>query len=134
MPKGIPNKPRVPVDTQTAARSSRADAVRQERRKKPGQVAHSGIKLSLDESKLDRKTYHYRFVNDVGGRVQRLTAEDYDVVSEPIKEDASGVGSVVQTHGGVAEAGAQHAAGALPKSTGRSREPAESSLANGMRA
>jgi hypothetical protein len=34
---------------------NRADEVRRERRKKPGQTVVSGIKLSMDESKLDKQ-------------------------------------------------------------------------------
>lgn len=97
MPKGIPNTPR--------NIGLRAENVRQVRRKQPGQPGQEGIKLSLDESKLDRETYQYRFVRDDPGRVQRLVAQDWDPITEPIKEDSTGLGSVPTAHGGTDETG-----------------------------
>ena len=80
--------------------ASRANEVRQERRKKPGQTAHAGIHLSVDESKLDRKTFQYRYANDQDSRVQRLEAEDWDVAPEAAKP---GLGTVSTAHAGVAD-------------------------------
>ncbi len=81
--------------------AARAEAVRQERRKKPGQTAHAGIRLAVDESKLDRKTYQYRHVNDKDGRVQRLEAEDWDIAPEGAKADSNSLGTVTSTQVGV---------------------------------
>lgn len=84
--------------------ASRAEAVRQERRKVPGRTAHAGIHLSVDESKLDRKTYQYRFVNDKDGRVQRLHGEDWDIVTaDGAKPDGNSLGSVASTQAGISE-------------------------------
>jgi len=84
-----------------AVKTTRADEVRQERRKKRGATVHTGIKLSVDESKLDRSTFQYRYVNDKGGRVQQLAAVDWDPAPEGAKEDASG--TITATHAGVEE-------------------------------
>lgn len=59
-------------------RPSRAEEVRQERRRKPGSTVHYGIKLSVPEDQLDRNTYVYRHVNDVGNRIAQMEAEDWD--------------------------------------------------------
>ena len=61
-----------------STRGNRADEVRQERRRKPGSVINYGQKLAIEEEDLDRDTYTYRWVNDAGGRVQALEAQDYD--------------------------------------------------------
>lgn len=60
-------------------RASRADEVRQERRRKPGSTVHYGQKLSIEEKELDRRTYEYRWVNDAGNRVKNLEAQDWDI-------------------------------------------------------
>jgi hypothetical protein len=62
-----------------AARANRADEVRTERRRKPGSTVQYGQKLGVEEEFLDRQTYTYRFVNDVGGRVQAMERNDWDV-------------------------------------------------------
>lgn len=84
---------------------TRAEEVRQERRRKPGSSAMSGIKLGLDESKIDRTNYNYRFVRDEGNRVQQLHAQDWDVVGDQVKDDTNSLGTVNTAHGGVGEAG-----------------------------
>lgn len=88
---------------EAAAGQTRAETVRNERRRQPGSVVNSGMKLSVDESKLDRKTYEYRFVNDREGRIQRLEAQDWDIVTAAAKPDGSGLGTVQQAHAGVAD-------------------------------
>lgn len=86
------------------AGQSRAEQVRTERRRKPGAVNANGIKLGVDESKLDRKNYHYRFVNDTPGRVQSLVAQDYDPAPEMgAKADGNNLGSVNTAQAGVAD-------------------------------
>lgn len=113
MPKGIRNTPRTaPVISASRAalepagetkRATRADEVRQERRKRPGSSSQVGIRLGVDESKLDRNTYAYRFVNDRDGRVQRLEAQDWDIAPELAKSDSNSVGTINSAHGGVDE-------------------------------
>jgi hypothetical protein len=91
--------------TQTTAKN-RADEVRTERRKKPGQMAYGGGRLAVDESMLDRNTYEYRWVSDAPGRVQRLHDEDWDRVNDPaIKPDANTKGTVLSVHGGTEASG-----------------------------
>ncbi len=92
-------------DAPIVAKPTRADEVRQQRRKKPGQVANVGIKLAVDENALDRGTYHYRFARSTGGRIQSLTANDYDIAPEGAKSDGNSLGTVNSVHGGVDDAG-----------------------------
>lgn len=63
-------------------RPTRAEEVRQERRRQPGATVVAGIKLGVDESKLDRSTYEYRWANETGNRLQQLHANDWDVAPE----------------------------------------------------
>jgi hypothetical protein len=109
MPRGIPNRPAVTAESGVSlapTKSTRADEVRQERRRKPGQVAHSGIKLSVDERVLDRDTYHYRYAADTGARVQQLIADDYDIAPEiGAKPDGNSLGSVNTTLAGTDDNG-----------------------------
>jgi len=83
---------------------TRADGIRQERRRKAGSTVLPGIKLGVDESKLDRANFEYRFVNDSPGRVQQMFDEDWDPVNQPVKTDSDGLGTVqgkvVGTHNG----------------------------------
>lgn len=76
------------------ARPTRAEEVRQERRKKPGSLEHLGMKLGVNEAALDRETYKYRWVNDKDNRVQQLTAEDWDVAPEQAATQGDGAGTV----------------------------------------
>lgn len=58
------------------------------RRRKTGAI--SGIKLSVDESKLDRRNFEYRFINDRPGRIHQLTQnDDWDLVTG--EDGATGV-------------------------------------------
>lgn len=86
-------------------RPSRADQTRRERRMKPGDVVQTGIKLAVDETRLDpSKTY--RWVNDVPGRIDQFKKRDWDLVDdEEIKTDGTGMGSVPTQHGGIGENG-----------------------------
>jgi len=85
--------------------SARADEVRTERRRKRGSVALSGLKLTTDESKLDRNRFSYRWVRDSGSRMQQLIADDYDPAPEQAVEGNQGLGSVGQKIGGTEENG-----------------------------
>lgn len=112
-PKGSVNKPREFEDggdvyTEVGvikAKPTRADEVRQERRKQPGSGAKPRIRLSVDEKKLDRNTYHYRFANDKEGRIQQLMADDYDIAPEGAKSDSSSLGSVNSAFAGKDDSG-----------------------------
>lgn len=83
----------------TAPRPTRADEVRRERRRKPGSTSISGLKLHVDSDKLD-PAYEYRWVNDRGGRVQQLFADDWDKVEDPTIV-SSAAGTVPTTQVGV---------------------------------
>ncbi len=83
--------------------STRAEDSRRERRMKPGELEAGGLKLSLDENKLDRNQFQYRFAADRPGRVQQLQRQDWDVVTDDVKPDANGLGSVVTAPAGVDE-------------------------------
>ncbi len=111
MPRGIPNKPRTlsagPDGGQQPAaepKNTRAEAVRSERRRRPGSASNAGLRLALDESKLDRNTYNYRHVRDEGNRVPQLEAQDWDIVRDSgVKPDSTSMGSTATTHGGTDE-------------------------------
>jgi hypothetical protein len=78
---------------QTAEKPSRADEIRQERRRKRGSVVMAGQKLGVDESKLDRANYTYRWAADTGHRMTQLHGEDWDVAPENAT-DSDGEGTV----------------------------------------
>ena len=59
-------------------RPTRAEEVRQERRRQPGSTVASGIKLTVNEAELDRTQYAYRWVKDSGGRMTQLHGDDWD--------------------------------------------------------
>lgn len=91
---------------EVATRPTRAEQTRRERRMKPGSVISTGEKLALDESRLDRNLYTYRWVKAEGNRVEILKKKDWDLVDdEEAKTDGTGLGSVPTQHGGVGESG-----------------------------
>ncbi len=92
-------------DQTTEPTETRADEVRQERRKRPGLEAYSGINLTVDETRLERKTYQYRFVNDQPGRVAKLHSLDWDPAPEAAKPDTNSMGSLASAHGGLDDDG-----------------------------
>ena len=57
--------------------------LRAERRAR--RTAGGSNRLAIEESKLDRGKFHYRWVNDVGTRVGLLRDYDYEVVPEQYK-------------------------------------------------
>lgn len=85
---------------QNAPRQDRADQVRTERRRKAGATVHTGIQLGVDESKLDRRNYAYRLVNDANGRVQQLHGQDWDPAPEQALLGSTGEGSIQSKHAG----------------------------------
>lgn len=90
------------IGAEKPSRPTRAEAVRTERRRKPGSLAAGGMKLAVDESKLDRVNYHYRQVNDTPGRLQQLEGQDYDIAPEVgASVNSNGVGTVNSVLAGV---------------------------------
>lgn len=83
----------------------RAEETRRERRRKPGAVANPGVKLTVDESMLDRNRYEYRFVRDTGNRVRQLHDNDWDIATEGAVQDSDGAGTVGSKIGGTDEHG-----------------------------
>ena len=79
-----------------ADRTTRAEEVRQERRRKPGSTVHLGIKLGLPEEQLDRKAHAHRWVNDTGDRVEAFKRNDWD----PVQIDGRTESRVVGTDSG----------------------------------
>lgn len=92
------------------ARPTRADEVRRERRNKPGSVNQTNAKLAVDESKLDRKTYEYRWVNDAGARMMQVHDREWDPAPEGASVSNDGEGSVTRKVAGVDETGKPYSA------------------------
>lgn len=90
--------------------SNRAEQVRRTRRHERGAAVQAGMKLSVDETKLDRKNYVYRFVNDTPGRIQAMTVGgEWDVVEDAakaLKSDSTSEGTGVSVVAGTAPGGA----------------------------
>ena len=87
---------------------ARAEEIRAARRKKPGPVEQAGLKLTVDETKMDRTDWHYRFVKDDPNRVRQLHARDYDIAPEAAKEDGNSLSTQTSALGGVTETGAPY--------------------------
>lgn len=93
------------------AQNARSAAKKAERRRRNTDALSGRRKrLSLDESKLDKQNFVYRWANDERGRIHALTVEDdWEVVSDrdgALKPDAAGDGSQVTHRAGVGEQGA----------------------------
>lgn len=82
---------------------TRAEEVRQERRRKPGSNALNGIKLGLNEDQIDREQFAYRFVRDDPSRISQLVAQDWDVLHQKVKDDSNSLGTVNSALGGTDE-------------------------------
>jgi hypothetical protein len=87
------------------AQMDRAEEVRQERRRKPGSTTAIGIKLTTDESKMDRANYSYRWVKDHGGRMTQLHGDDWDPAPDGVIGSHGGSASVGSKIGGTDESG-----------------------------
>lgn len=96
-----------------AARPTRADEVKSERRRQRGPTVLTGQKLGVSEAFLDRNKFEYRWLNDDGGRIEQMTtADDWDLVEDPKKvgkEDADGLGTKISKVVGRGESGAMRA-------------------------
>lgn len=93
------------------AQTARGEATKQARRRRNSDaLAGRRKRLSLDESKLDKENFVYRWANDERGRIHALTVEDdWEVVTDrsgSVKPDAAGDGSQVTHRAGVGEQGA----------------------------
>lgn len=77
---------------EVASRANRAEEVRTERRRKPGATTALGLKLHVPEEDKDPQ-YVHRWVNDVGQRVQTMTADDWDPAPLDGKTESRYVGA-----------------------------------------
>lgn len=87
------------------AKPSRADEVRTERRRKRGATSLPGTKLTVDESKLDRQNFAYRWAKDHGARMPQLHADDWDPAPGEAVIGSQGAGTVGTKIGGTDEQG-----------------------------
>lgn len=78
------------------SRDSVEAGARQRRRRTSQDDEGVDYNLWVDESRLDRANYQYRWVNDIRGRVRKLEAQDWDIVSE------QEVGFPTDRHGDIA--------------------------------
>ena len=74
--------------------STRSEETKRERRRKRGSTVMPGINLAVDESKLDRANYEYRWVNDKGPRMQQMHSDDWDPAPEAAALQNEGEGTV----------------------------------------
>lgn len=89
-------------------KSDRDVQIKAERRRRNSDaLAGKRRRLAVDESKLDRENFVYRWVNDDGSRVELLsTQDDWDVVSDRDGAMKEGIHSAkVETTVGVGERG-----------------------------
>lgn len=95
--------------------SSRNEAIKKERRRRsPDQLSGMRKRLTVDESKLDRENFTYRFANDDGNRIHDLTVnDDWEVVADRGSE--TGMGASVSHLAGTKEGGASLSAVLLRK-------------------
>jgi hypothetical protein len=84
------------MDASVESRGNRAEEIRTERRKKPGEPgALPGLKLSVPKDKLDPR-YEHRWVNDTGNRVNEMYEQDYDPVDLSSKGPNEGEGTLAK--------------------------------------
>lgn len=89
---------------------SRNEQIKSERRRrKSGALEGKRRRLAVDESKLDRENFAYRFANDEGNRIHDLTVnDDWEVVPDrgnEVKSDSTDMGSSVSLLAGTGERG-----------------------------
>lgn len=89
---------------------SRNEQIKTERRRRNADgLAGKRRRLTVDESKLDREKYEYRFANDENNRIHELTVkDDWEVVSDrggEVKGNSSNMGANVSVVAGTGEKG-----------------------------
>lgn len=73
----------VPAPSRGRVSRAKQEQGRRERRYQPGMDPEgTSFHLWVDETKLDRENFQYRWVSDVHDRIRRLEQRDWDVVSE----------------------------------------------------
>lgn len=83
---------------------ARKEEQRRERRQRDSDnLAGIRRRLLVDESKLDRENFVYRFVNDTGDRVRNLEARDWDIVTD--RDDDQEIGAGVGRRAGAGDNG-----------------------------
>ena len=79
--------------------TKRAEQTRKRRRRREHMDDNRNLKLFVPEEAKDPE-YEYRWVNDVGGRVEQMYHEDWDVVTEEATNDGpeedKGEGTVIK--------------------------------------
>lgn len=74
-------EPRAPARAR-ASRAQQDAETRQRRRRFSENDEGVDYNLWVDESKLDRRNFAYRWVNDQRGRIHKLESQDWDLVSQ----------------------------------------------------
>lgn len=97
------------AESKQTARGEQVKA--QRRRRNTDSLSGRRRRMAVDETKLDRENYVYRFANDDDrGRLHALTVEDdWEVVHDRASEtkaDSAGMGTEVSVSAGVGERGA----------------------------
>ncbi len=89
---------------------SRADEIRKERAERGYDPTAGRMRQSVNEAALDRKSWHYRFVNDEGDRVFQVKEMGYEIDTSrqgAVKKDGNaGMGSETAVYAGKTENGA----------------------------
>jgi hypothetical protein len=85
--------------------TARGEIQRQQRRRRNTDALQgTRRRLAVDESKLDRENFEYRFVNDTEMRIHQLTVlDDWDIVQDrsgETKKDGASTGSEVAVQAG----------------------------------
>lgn len=84
---------------------AREQQIKQQRRRRNSDALQGKRRrLTVNESKLDRENFEYRFANDTDDRLHQLTVDDdWEVVTDrsgETKDDATGMGSTVSMRAG----------------------------------
>lgn len=101
-------RPKLPRDE--SGNIIRQEISGQRRRRNSDQLRGVARRLAVDESKLDRENYAYRFATNDEDRLHRLTVQDdWEIVADrggEIKDDAASEGSEVSVRAGAGATGA----------------------------
>lgn len=87
--------------------TTRKDDIKTERRRRNSDgMVGKRRHLMVDESKIDRENFAYRFANDEGNRIHDLTVnDDWDVVTDGVTADNHAMGAGTRKRVGTGEGG-----------------------------